>query len=100
MIHRMQEIFYDQCPMIPTGYGKDLDVYNTTDWEGWVKMPGGNGSVANMWNYLSVQPKGTTAKASTGMGTGVVIGIVAAVVIVAGVVVLVLRQRKPRQMEE
>jgi len=62
-------------------------------------MPGGTGSVANMWNYLNVSPK-TATEASTGMGTGVIIGIVAAVVIVAGVVVLVLRQRKPRQMEE
>ena len=99
MVHRMQEILYEQCPVIPFGYGKDLDVYNTADWEGWVKMPGGTGSVANMWNYLNVSPK-TATEASTGMGTGVIIGIVAAVVIVAGVVVLVLRQRKPRQMEE
>ena len=75
------------------------DPLDEEDWEGWVKMPGGTGSVANMWNYLNVSPK-TATEASTGMGTGVIIGIVAAVVIVAGVVVLVLRQRKPRQMEE
>ena len=58
MIHRMQEICYDQAPVIPFGYSKDLDVHNAADWEGWVQMPAGNGSVANMWNYLSVQPEG------------------------------------------
>jgi peptide/nickel transport system substrate-binding protein len=101
MIHRMQEICYDQVPVIAFGYSKDLDVHNTADWEGWVKMPAGNGSVANMWNYLSVQPKEGGGGEDEGANTGLIVGIVAAVGAIGVVAALLItRQRKAARREE
>jgi len=101
MIHRMQEIYYDQVPAIPYVYSYDLEVYNTAKWEGWVQMPGGNGSVANMWNYLNIQPKQGGAQTDTGANTGVIIGVVAAAGIVAVIAALLIaRRRKAGRAEE
>jgi len=101
MIYRMQEIFYDQVPAIPYTYSRDLEVYNTDRWEGWVQMPGGNGSVANMWSYLNVQPKQGATQTDSGANTGVIIGVVAAVGVIGVIAaVLIARRRKAGRAEE
>ncbi len=101
MIYRMQEIFYDQAPAIPFTYSKDLEVHNTDRWEGWVQMPGGNGSVANMWSYLNVQPKQSATQSDSGANTGVIIGVIVAVGVIAVIAaVLIARRRKAGRAEE
>jgi peptide/nickel transport system substrate-binding protein len=100
MIYRMQEIFYAQAPNITFAYPQDLEVYDSKDWEGWVRMPGGTGGVMNMWTMLQVHPKGAVAEEGTGTSTGLIVAIVVAVCVVIGIVVLVLVRRRGGHAEE
>ena len=60
MIWQMQQIFYDDAPLIPFAYPEDLEAYNTSRWTGWVRSPQPNGAAFytnnNMATYLSVHP--------------------------------------------
>ena len=101
MIHRMQEIFYEQTPNIIFAYPNDLEVYNTADWEGWVQMPAGNGSVANMWNYLNVQPKQGSGEATMTATPGSSSASSSAVGVVGAIAALLIsRRRKAGRREE
>jgi peptide/nickel transport system substrate-binding protein len=100
IIYRMQEIIYDQVPVVPFGYGKDLDVRDTAHWTGWVQMPAGNGSVANMWTYINVHPKTATTESSAGASTGVIAGVVVALCIGVAAAWLIARQRRMAHREE
>jgi len=96
LIWRMQEIVYDQTPYVVMVYPQSLEVYNTADWEGWVRQPSDTGTVQNNWTFLKVRPKTATAGESEGgfnwVATVIVIVIVA-VVVIALVVWLVMRGR-------
>jgi len=101
MIHRMQEIFYEQSPNITFAYPQDLEVYDTANWEGWVGMPGGNGGVMNIWTLLAVHPKVGSAASDEGTSTGIIVGVVVAVGVVGVIaVVLIARRRKAGRSEE
>ena len=101
MIHRMQEIFYEQSPNITFAYPQDLEVYDSAHWEGWVRMPGGNGGVMNIWTMLAVHPKVGSTSSDEGASTGIIVGVVAAVVVVGVIaVVLIARRRKGTRAEE
>ncbi len=103
-VQKMQQIVYDQSPYIPLVYPLDLEAYNTTSWDGWVRSSGGKGLI---WyntlpdTYLSVHPLSATSDTSGGSSnTGLVAGIVIAAAVVAGVVfVLVRRGRGKAEME-
>jgi peptide/nickel transport system substrate-binding protein len=101
--HQMQEILYRESPYIVLDYPKLLEAWNTSQWEGWQRIPQPNGAVAfisdNVSNYFKVGPKTatatTTAKSSN---VGLIVGVVIAALVVVGIVVLLLR-RKPKVEE-
>ena len=103
LVHRMQQIVYDESPYIPLVYPLDLEAANKGKWTGWVRA----GEDKGLWwyntqpdTYLAVQP-GTTAEAeSSGSNTGTIVAVVAAVIVIILIVVLLLRRRGGRAETE
>ena len=103
IVHRMQEIIYDETPYIVLVYPNELEGYNRTAWTGWERSLGGKGKVwfdALPGLYMNVQKAAAVPEQSGGSNTAAIIaGVVAAIVVVA-VVVLVLVRRGRRRVEE
>jgi len=101
-VHRMQQIVYEESPYIVLVYPLELEAYDETGWQGWVRSSGGKGLV---WyntlpdTYLAVQPGSAEEEAGGGSSTALIVGIVVAVVVIGLVVVLVVRGRG-RKAEE
>lgn len=99
IVHRMQEIIYDESPYIPLVYPLDLEAANKGKWSGWVRA----GEDKGMWwyntqpdTYVAVHPGATTTEEGGGSSTGLIVGIVVAAIVVLLVVVLLLRRRGGR----
>jgi len=99
LVHQMQELLYKDNPYLVLVYPQTLEVYNTEKWQGWVLQPAGTGSVNNYWTYVGVAPR--AAVSESGSNTRLIIGIVAAAVVVIGVAAfLVIRRRGTPREEE
>ncbi len=102
IVHQMEQIFYNEAPYVVIAYPKQLEAYNTKDWEGWKQAPEGVGAVSyvgdNIDTYLFAQPK---AAQSTGGGshTGLIAGIIIAVAVVVCIVLWVFLRHKPAREE-
>ncbi len=104
IVHRMQQIVYDESPYIPLVYPKDLLAANKGKWTGWVRANNDKGA---WWyntqpdTYVAVHP-GSTAPAESegGMSTSLIVAIVVAAVIVILLIVLVMRRRGRRAETE
>ena len=95
----MQKLFYDQAPNLILVYPYGLQVYDTTRWQGWTKVPAVSGSVLDRYGFMSISPTGATAaKSNTGLVTAAVVGVIVLVAAVVAVL-LVLRRRSARQVE-
>ena len=100
LVHKMQQIVYDESPYIPLVYPLDLEAANKGTWTGWVRA----GEDKGLWwyntqpdTYVAVHPAtATTAETSGGSSTGIIAAIVAAAAVVILVVVLLLRRRSRR----
>ena len=100
IVHRMQQIVYDESPYILLVYPKDLLAANKGTWTGWVRANNDKGA---WWyntqpdTYVAVHP-GSAAPAETdgGSSTGLIVAIVVAAVVVILLVVLLLRRRAGR----
>ncbi len=94
IIWQMEELFYNEAPNIVLVYPQGADIYDTEHWTGWLRQPGGSGTVANEWTYLNLRPK-VAATGDEGSSTGLIVGIVvAAVVVIGGVVWFVVHRRR------
>jgi peptide/nickel transport system substrate-binding protein len=100
IVHRMQEIVYDESPYIPLVYPLDLLAANKGKWTGWVRANEDRGA---WWyntqpdTYVAVHPGSVTqTQDSGGSSTALIAGIVAAAVVLVLVVVLLLRRRGGR----
>jgi peptide/nickel transport system substrate-binding protein len=103
LVHRMQEIIYDESPYIPLTYPLNLEAANKGKWAGWVRA----GEDKGLWwyntqpeTYLAVHPASTTQAESSGSSTGLIVGIVVAAVVVILIVVVLLRRRGGREETE
>ncbi len=102
IVHRMQEIIYDETPYIVLQYPNELEGYNRTAWTGWQRSLGGKGKVwfdALPGLYMNIQKAAAVPEKSGSNTAAIIAGVVAAVVVVA-VVVLVLMRRGRRRVEE
>jgi peptide/nickel transport system substrate-binding protein len=104
IVHRMQEIIYDESPYIPLAYPLDLLAANKGKWTGWVRANENRGA---WWyntqpdTYMAVHPGATAAdEESGGSSTGLIVAIVVAVVVIALAIVLLLRRRGGRAESE
>ena len=100
MIRRMQEIWYEQVAAIAFAYPRDLEVYNTADWDGWVKMPEGNGTALNIWTYLDIEPRQAGDEGGGANVTALVVVLVVAAGAIAVLTVRLLRRRSARRVEQ
>ena len=101
--YQMEEIFYGESPYIVLTYPKTLQAWNTSRWDGWTRIPQGDGAIAyitdNVSNYYKVGPKvAETVSDGGGSNTTLIVGVVIAAIVVVGIVLLLLR-RKPRAEE-
>lgn len=105
-IWQLQELIYRESPTAFFAYPAFYSVWNTVEWQGWVRSPSGDGHVALTQyftdSYLNVEPKAAVTAAGGGLSTGAIVGIVvAAVVVVGGAILFVaLRRRGGRHVEE
>ena len=95
IVHDMLTLFHDAAIYIPMYLGPDLQAYRTDTFEGWIKQPADIGPVIfnnTSPTYVQLRPVG--AAGDDGSGTNWLLwgGIAAAVVILAGVF-LVMRNR-------
>ena len=60
IVHKLEQIIYQQSPYIPTVYPESLEAYNDKDWTGWQATPGKGGGVfftsPVVASYLTVHP--------------------------------------------
>ena len=102
-IWKMQQIVYDQSPLIPLIYSRSQEAYNTKTWTGWVKSPARDGGVFYTFqtdSYLKVHPVAAGTTGDTGGGSSVTVWILVAVAAVAVVIVLVIVRSRGRRVEE
>jgi len=105
LIWRMEQIVYQQSPYITLTYPEWLESYNDGQWAGWVRTPAENGPVIyteyNIDTYLSAHPGQVTGQTAGAGGSGrAVVGVVVAVLVLAGVAAVVLLRRRGRAVEE
>jgi peptide/nickel transport system substrate-binding protein len=104
LVWEMQQVLYDDTPLITVAYQDVLQAYSN-EWTGWVRCPA-DGGVVNTWysteSYVKVKP--ATAAATTESGSSnswvlpTVLGIVG-VIVVGGIVIYVVRRRRPQSVE-
>ncbi|HMK93202.1 MAG TPA: peptide ABC transporter substrate-binding protein [Thermoleophilia bacterium] len=102
LVWKMQQIMYDQTPIVVFTYYDYLQAVNTSRWDGWKQTLNGRGpafycSGSNIDSYLYLRPK--AASSSGGGGTALIVAAVIAVVIVLGLVGYLLRRRRPQALE-
>jgi hypothetical protein len=104
MVHRMQQLFYQEAPDIVLYYPKSLTAYNTEKWEGWVPYLTVNGMVVlstfNLDTYLGLHPKTAATTTSESSNTALIVGAVLAVLAVIVIVLLLVRRSRGRAVEE
>ena len=104
IVDRMQQIIYEQSPYVVLTYGHDTEGWNTAKWTGWVHSPAGFGNVVNQTGviatYLNVQPKAATTGDTGGRSGSAVWIAVAAVALVGASIVVLLRRRGSKTVEE
>jgi len=97
LVHKCQQLIYQQTPYIPLAYSDDTEAWNTRAWTDWVEMPARVGNIVyppyGFATYTSVRPSGLGGGENVGLiGVLVVFGTVGAA-IVAGVVYAAIKRR-------
>jgi len=104
VIKQMQQVMYQDAPVIVITHPYKLGAYRTDKWEGWEPANYGTGPVfagqINPWAYSNLQPKVATASEGGGSSTWIVVVLVAAIVAGVAAFVLVRRGKRVRSEEE
>lgn len=102
IVKNMQQIVYEQNPMIVFLYPEYLEGYNDEAWGGWVRSPEGLGSIVyciqNPDNYISVHPAEAVADAG-GSSSAPWVAIAVAIIVAVLVVVFLVVRRRGREVE-
>ncbi len=101
-VQQMQKLFYDAAPYVVLAYQQDLQAYQSGAWQGWVRYPSNGGMVVfsndNIDSYRFAEPK--PAAAASGSSAGLIVGVIAAVLVVLFGAVWLARRRRSRPVEE
>jgi len=104
IIYKMQQVMYAENPQNVLTYFDYLQAVNVKKWTGWTPYYNDKGPVfydSMPRSYSNVAPRTEAATASGGgANMGVIVGLLVAAVVVAGVLVLWLRRRGSRAEEE
>jgi ABC-type transport system substrate-binding protein len=105
IVHQMQEILYEDAPYAMLFYTELLDAYRSDRVTGFTPQPADQGDVKGdllaTWgpfSFISIQPASEAALTppTSGVSAGIWIGIGAAIVVIAGVVLM----RRRRHVED
>ncbi|WP_405150586.1 ABC transporter substrate-binding protein [Sphaerisporangium sp. NBC_01403] len=101
LVKRMQQMVYDDAAYAVTYYYDDNIAYRSDRWTGFVPQPDPDGSILfqyGTYSYLNIQPVTAAAQksgtSSGGSGTGLLVGIGAAVVLLGGGTALLVSRRR------
>ena len=99
IVKQMQQILYDDWPYAITYYYDNLVAYRSDRFEGFIPQPAPDGSYLfqyGTWTYENLKPVQATDSGQAGSGSSpaVIGGIVAAVAVLGGLALLVLRRRR------
>ena len=103
MIDQMQQIMYEDAPLLVLTYPQSLQAYNAEKWTGWTPLVLGGkpgpvfASDCNLETYLSLKPAAQSGKSSN---TPWISAIVAGAVVAVAVVVWIVVRRRNRPGEE
>ena len=95
-VHQMQQIFYDDAPYVVMFRPTTLQAYNHDRFTGFtpVPNPGGPIMMANDFlNYTNVKPAGGSSGTGTSTVVLIVIGVVIALGVIGGIIVMMTRRR-------
>jgi peptide/nickel transport system substrate-binding protein len=103
MLWKMQQIMYQQTPLIVLSYPEDLEAFNTAKWTGWVQLFGGTGPAwqceGNLASYLNLRPRVVAASTAGGSSSTTLIVVVVVIVVVVGAVTFVIVRRRRGRTE-
>jgi len=99
IVKQMQQILYDDWPYAITYYYDNLVAYRSDRFEGFVPQPAPDGSYLfqyGTWTYENLKPVQATGsvQAGSGLSPAVIGGIVAAVAVLGGLALLMLRRNR------
>jgi len=101
LIDRMQELMYEETPMIFLAEPSRINAWNASQWEGWVRAPADAGAAVGVHpvvdSYIFAQPRTAAVPAQSTVRWGGLI--VAGVIIGAAVGVLLTRRARLRVSE-
>ena len=99
LVHRMQEIIYEESPYIVLVYPDELEAYNHTQFTGWQRSLNNKGKVwfdALPGLYMNIQKAEVATSGGGASSTGLIVGLVVAALAVLAIVVLLVRRRGRR----
>ena len=101
-IHRLQQIFYVECPQIALTYPDTLEIGNTAKWEGYTPFLDGLAflNAFNMDTYINLKPKSAEEEDGGTPATLWLVVAVIAVLVVIAVVLLLRRRGTPQAVEQ
>jgi len=104
LIKQMQQVMYEDCPVIVTTHPYNLNAYRTDTWQGWDVANHGKGPTffhfLNPWSFYNLEPVvGTAGDDGANSNLIVVIVVVAAAAAVVAFI-LVRRSRRARATME
>ena len=99
IVKQMQQILYDDWPYAITYYYDNLVAYRSDRFEGFVPQPAPDGSYLfqyGTWTYENLKPvqAADSGEAGGGLSPAVIGGIVAAVAVLGGLALLLLRRNR------
>ena len=99
IVKQMQQILYDDWPYAITYYYDNLVAYRSDRFEGFVPQPAPDGSYLfqyGTWTYENLKPvqAAGSVQAGSGLSPAVIGGIVAAVAVLGGLALLMLRRNR------
>lgn len=103
VVHEMQAILYRDSPYVILWYNINLQAFRTDRWTGYGLVPT-SGDGAPFFNltrttYQDLEPLTAATADDEGSNTGLVVGIVIAALVVAGIVIWLLKRPKKLETE-
>ena len=102
IVQEMQQIAYEESPYIVLAYPRNTEVYDDVNWSGWVRSGNNKGLVwfnTQMDSYLALQPGAAEEETDGGSNTALIVGIIAALIVIGLIVVFVVRGRSGKAEE-
>jgi peptide/nickel transport system substrate-binding protein len=102
LVQQMQQIAYEESPYIVLAYPRNTEAYDDVNWTGWVRSGNNKGLVwfnTQMDSYLNLEPATGEEESGGGSNTALIVGIIAAVIVIGLIVVFVVRGRGSKAEE-